>query len=130
MTQVSHSTPQHRVVASAKKRIVLIWRPHGVPHPVAWTQVFIKPLELVRLGRVTEPWPATVFPSHFPHQPLAVASVPTVPDRSPHPLKILKHFTIDDMLFVDHDKAFRYAIGLGLFNEGEAGVTGEAGGNN
>ena len=29
-----------------------------VPHPVFWTQDFIKPPEQVRLGRAIEPWPA------------------------------------------------------------------------
>jgi hypothetical protein len=67
------------------------------------------------------------FSRHFPHHPLAVVGVPTLPDRSPHPLKILKHFTIDDILFDDHDKGFRYAIGLGLFNEGDAGSTARRG---
>ena len=32
-----------------------------VPHPVSWTQVFIKPLERVRLGRATGPWPGRGF---------------------------------------------------------------------
>lgn len=29
-----------------------------VPHPVFWTQVFLKPPGRLRLGRATEPWPA------------------------------------------------------------------------
>jgi len=32
-----------------------------VPHPVSWTQVFIKPLERVRLRRATGRWPARGF---------------------------------------------------------------------
>jgi len=32
-----------------------------VPHPVFWTQVFLKPPLRVRLGRTTAPWPARGF---------------------------------------------------------------------
>lgn len=74
------------------------------------------------MGEPLGPGLPGAFEAVFLHQPLAVVGVHKVPDRLPHLLKILRHPAIDEQLFDDPDKAFRHAIGLGLFNKGEAGV--------
>ena len=51
----------HYVGVDLSERVARYLRKPFVPHPVSWTQVFIKPLERERLGRATGPWPAKGF---------------------------------------------------------------------
>ena len=97
--------------------------PISVPHPVFWTQVFIKPpcgerglVEPLGFG-LPGPEKAVLF-----HQPLSIVGVHQEPDRRSHLLKILEHPAINNLLLEGPDEAFGHAIGLWLFNKGEAGV--------
>jgi hypothetical protein len=74
------------------------------------------------LGEPLRPGLPGGFEAVLFHQPVAVVGVHKESDRLHHLLKVLEPPAIDDLLFKGPDKAFRHAIGLGLFDKGDAGV--------